>query len=121
MATGRRTDARTPLDLPLADTVPEATAGSSPLDGAGLEQIADEQDRFVLSVDMLLPDADGAVVLDGFAGASITLAASTAIAEQGVVAEDLQAAGQDVSGMTYVALENGVTLYYPAGADITIS
>ena len=120
MAIGQGTDSRTPLELPLAETVPEATAGSPRLDGAGLEQVADEQARFVLPIDSLLPDANGAVVLDGLAGASIDLDASTAVAEQGVVAPHTQVAGQDVSGMTYVTLENGVTLYYPAEADITV-
>ncbi|MEO1250543.1 MAG: hypothetical protein AAFW76_12020, partial [Pseudomonadota bacterium] len=74
----------------------------------------------VLPIEALLPDADGAVVLDDLVGATIDLEASTAVAHQGVVAGDVEAAGRDVSGMAYVALENGVTLYYPPDADITV-
>lgn len=122
MAQGEKGEAKgaMPLDLPLTDTVPEVAGRATALDGAGLEQVTDGQTRFVLPIDALLPDADGAVVLDDLVGASIDLEASTAVAHQGVVAGDVEAAGRDVSGMAYVALENGVTLYYPPEADITV-
>ncbi len=122
MAQGGKGDADgvIPLDLPLTDTVPEIAGRAPALDGAGLEQVADGQTRFVLPIEALLPDADGAVVLDDLVGALIDLEASTAVAHQGVVAGEVEAAGRDVSGMAYVALENGVTLYYPTDADITV-
>lgn len=119
------------LDLPLADTVPVLSpktpeispklAGISPkLDGAGLEQVANVADRLVLPLEALLPDSDGAVVLDDIMSAEIDLAGTVGVTERGIVEANIEAAGRDVTGHAYVALENGVTLYYPPDADIMV-
>lgn len=107
------------LHLPLAETVPD-TGSLAPIpDGAGLEQVAGPDERLVLSLEMLLPDADGAVVLDDMLSAQIDLEDGVGVAGQGIVEAAIEAGGRDVIGLAFVALENGVTLYYPPDADIT--
>lgn len=109
------------LDLPLAETVPD-TGGLVPaLDGAGLEQVAGLGERLVLPIGALLPDADGSIVLDDLMGAQIDLDGSTGVSGRGIVEASIEAAGRDVTGLAFVALENGVTLYFPQGADITVA
>ena len=108
------------LDLPLADTVPDTGHLAAALDGAGLEQVADPGARLVLPMDALLPDADGAVVLEDFGAARIALSGDVGVSGRGIVEASIEAAGQDVAGLAYVALENGVTLYFPPEADIKV-
>lgn len=109
------------LESPLADTVPDIAASTPALDGAGLEQLAEAEMGLVLPIDALLPDDEGSIVFDAIDTAMVDLQGSATVTETGVAPDGAQAAGQDVSGMGYASLDNGVTLYFPAEADFSVS
>lgn len=105
-------DSRPPLESPLlADEpalVPEAAAaGPLPRDGGT---------GITLSVEDLLPADDGSVIFEG--DVDVALTGACGVREAGTAPADARAGGQDVGGYQFLALESGVTLYYPADAPL---
>lgn len=69
-------------------------------------------DAITLSLQDLLPDSEGEVVLENSLGSLIILEGAE-LAEQGILRDaHVTDGGQDVSGMAYARFMDGTTLYY---------
>jgi hypothetical protein len=98
------------------------------IDLAQDDQSANEGEAFptgVAEVELaladLVSDAKGEVVVfndSGFRTMAIRTAA--AVIADGRVQKHATTSGEDVSGFNYVTFDNGVTLYYPEGLDLTV-
>ena len=74
-----------------------------------------------LAVADLVTDANGEVVIFNDSGfRTLALHADSGVVESGRVATHVTAGGEDVSGFNYVTFENGMTVYYPEGLDVTV-
>lgn len=92
------------LELP---AFPLSSNGKESPDSA--EPIAD---AITLSLQDLLPDSEGDVVLENSLGSLIILEGAE-VAEQGILQDaHVTDSGQDVSGMAYARFMDGTTLYY---------
>jgi hypothetical protein len=90
-------------------------------EGAAVEALSggDGDAGITLSVEDLLPAADGSVIFDADVG--VTLTDAGAIRDAGTAPADARAGGQDVGGYQFVALETGLTLYYPPDAPVAFT
>jgi hypothetical protein len=98
------------------------------IDLARDDQSANEGEAFAtgaaeveLALADLVSDAKGEVVVfndSGFRTMAIRTAA--AVIAEGRVQKHVTTSGEDVSGFNYVTFDNGVTLYYPEGLDMTV-
>jgi hypothetical protein len=77
---------------------------------------ADE--ALVLSLEELLPDVEGTVIMLSDAGLPVNLVTDELLAGSGVVGEPVSAGGFDVEGLFYYSFANGLTLY--SDTDIVI-
>jgi hypothetical protein len=69
----------------------------------------------------LVTDADGEVVIFNDSGfRTLALHTDSGVVESGRVATHVTAGGEDVSGFSYVTFENGMTVYYPEGLDVSV-
>lgn len=76
---------------------------------------------FSLSLADLLPDADGAIVIEGDGlDLSIRIMTDEPLVDTGVVATLITATGEDVSGHAFFSFSNGTTLYAPRELDLSI-
>ena len=74
-----------------------------------------------LSLEDLLPDSGGSIVIEGDAGdLSIQLVTDQPVIERGVVDQLVTAAGEDVSGHAFFAFSEGVTVYYPSAMQLSV-
>lgn len=72
-------------------------------------------DLVVLSLDDLLPDPQGEiVVLDDAADGVAIATGGRPITEQGVSEPHVTATGVEVGGLAYCTFSDGLTLYYPS-------
>lgn len=75
-----------------------------------------------LSLDDLLPDANGEVVIIGAAGDShLSIVTEQQVSESGIIDHHVTADGYDVGGLAYHAFESGTTLFYPPDLALTIA
>jgi hypothetical protein len=66
-------------------------------------------------------DANGEVVVFNDSGfRTMAIRAAAAVIADGRVQKHVTTSGDDVSGFNYVTFDNGVTLYYPEGLDLTV-
>ncbi len=75
-------------------------------------------EALVLSLEELLPDVEGAVVMLSDADLPVNLVTDELLAGSGVVGESVSAGGLDVEGLFYYSFANGLTLY--SDTDIVI-
>lgn len=74
------------------------------------------EDGLILTFDDLIVDDDREVLVDAQA-APVSLVTGSLVVGEGIAEGHMTAAGVDVSGLTYVTLENGVTIYYSGHVD----
>ena len=78
-------------------------------------------DAISLSLEDLLPDSGGSIVIEGDGGnLSIQLMTDHPVIEQGVVDQMVTAAGEDVSGHTFYAFGHGLTVYFPSEVQLSV-
>lgn len=115
--------ARRPLENPLTDhaAFPEPVPVPEPgkVDGA-TEQPVPASDAFALNIDDLLPASDGSVIFDADVPVSVELAAGRSVVDSGTAGEAAQAGGVSVAGYRYVALDDGLTLFYPPDSALVV-
>jgi len=83
-----------------------------------LGNAASAEPALVLSLEDLLPDADGTVVMLTDDMLPVNLVTDEPLAGSGVVDGQVSAAGLDVGGLYYYSFANGLTLY--SDTDIVI-
>jgi hypothetical protein len=81
-----------------------------------------EADHITLSLDDLLPDANGEIVVMNPQGQlHLNLVTDLQISESGVADSHFTADGTDVNGLSFFAFEGGMKLYYSHEVEITIA
>ena len=75
-----------------------------------------------LSLDDLLPDANGEIVIMGAEdGFRLSIVTDQRVCDSGVITQHVTADGYDVGGLSYYAFEGGTTLYYSKDLALTIA
>lgn len=97
--------------IPLGDHDGMATAGGQVSGG----------ELLTLSLDDLIPDARGEVVILSDAGHEIVVVTGEPIAQQGFQPSHIMESGHDVSGFAYCTFASGITLFYPASQQLFIT
>jgi hypothetical protein len=100
------------------DAIPLGDRDALPVAG---QSIAPADDLLTLSLDDLIPDARGEVVILSDAGPDIAVVTSEPIAGQGVETAHVTASGLDVSGFSYCTFAGGITLFYPASHRLLVT
>lgn len=79
-------------------------------------------DAIALSLDDLLPDANGNVVLFNDAGVTeMSIVAERPVVDSGIAGEGAGTTGSaDVAGMAYYSFDSGPTLYCPLDLHVSI-
>ncbi len=78
-------------------------------------------DLVVLSLDDLLPDPQGEIVILDDAADGVAIATGgRPIAEQGIAEPHVTATGIDVAGLAYCTFADGLTLYYPSAFKVIL-
>ncbi|MFC4351015.1 hypothetical protein ACFOW6_05610 [Fodinicurvata halophila] len=86
--------------------------------GTNTESAQNPVEAMTLSLQDLLPDSKGEVVLEDSLG-SLILMEGGEVTEQGILEEShVTHGGQDVSGMAYARFADGITLYYDSETTI---
>lgn len=101
------------LELPV---LPASMNGKEPPRTVGVSE-----DTITLSLQDLLPDSEGEVVLEDSLGGLIILEGAE-VAEQGILQDvHVTDGGQDVSGMAYARFMDGTVLYYDPATTVEFS
>jgi len=83
---------------------------------------ADIDDQMILSLNDLLPDSRGDVVLFNEAGPlAVNIISDSRVTESGTADHYVTSAGVDVSGYHFCTFEAGLTIYYPSEIDLLIT
>lgn len=87
-------------------------------DGVGS---SDDMEAPMLTLEQLLPDARGAVVLMNDSHLRYMMVeATSSVVGKGVAGAERTLAGDDVTGFHWFRFANGVTLYYPPDVVLTL-
>jgi hypothetical protein len=79
------------------------------------------EDAVVLTLNDLLPDAHGDIVLHNQAGTfEMAVVTDKPVVDTGVADHHTTADGTDVAGMTYYSFESGPTLYVPSDLHLSV-
>jgi hypothetical protein len=82
----------------------------------------DVEDQMVLSLNDLLPDSRGEVVLFNEAGPlAVNIMTDSRVTETGTADHYVTSAGVDVSGYHFCTFEAGLTIYYPPEIDLLVT
>jgi hypothetical protein len=108
---------QTPLVVQTAPETPAVAtaeaASASPPGGA--------DDAVVLTLNDLLPDPQGDIVLLNHSGTlEMAVLTDKAVVDTGVADHHTTADGTDVMGMTYYSFESGPTLYVPSDLHLSV-
>lgn len=80
-----------------------------------------DADRIVLSLEDMLPDANGEIVVLSQQGQlHLNLMTDLKVCDSGVAASHVMADGLDVHGLSFYAFEGGTKIYYSSDVEITI-
>jgi hypothetical protein len=115
--------ARRPLENPLTDQAAFPEPGKVPEFGKideAAELPSSGSDAFALNIDDLLPASDGSVIFEADVPVSVELAAGRSVVDSGTAGDAAQAAGVSVAGYRYVALDDGLTLFYPPDSALVV-
>ncbi len=86
-----------------------------------LDSLGIGQEQLALSLEDLLPDAEGNVVLFNDAGVTeMAIVTEKTIINSGVAGNETIVEGGDVSGMVYYSFDAGPTLYCPVDVHISV-
>lgn len=78
-------------------------------------------DQLALSLEDLLPDANGNIVLFNDAGLTeMSIVSQLPVIDSGVAGDGSVAGGGDVAGMAYYSFDSGPTLYCPMELHLSI-
>ena len=78
-------------------------------------------DQLALSLEDLLPDANGNVVLFNDAGITeMSIVSERPVVDSGIAGEEAATDIGDVTGMAYYSFDSGPTLYYPLDVHVSI-
>lgn len=89
--------------------------------GAAPDDSSLSEDQLVLSLNELMPDQQGELVLYADDGVPISLLTSEAVAAQGIAESHVTAAGIDVTGLNYLSFTTGITIYFPTELPLTVN
>jgi hypothetical protein len=90
--------------------------------GSGMEPAGTAEEALTLSLEMLLPDAGGEIVLFNESGAlSIAIVTGQRVVGEGSANPHVTASGLDVSGWAFCRFETGTILYYPSDVHLSIT
>jgi hypothetical protein len=94
----------------------------TPTDSETLHLLSPEgPDQLALSLDDLLPDANGNVVLFNDAGVTeMSIVSERPVVDTGIAGEEVAADIGDVTGMAYYSFDSGPTLYCPMDVHVSI-
>ena len=94
----------------------------TPIDSETLISSSTEvPDQLALSLEDLLPDANGNVVLFNDAGVTeMSIISEKPVVNSGIVGEQAAAEVGDVAGMVYYSFDSGPTLYCPLDVHVSI-
>jgi len=82
----------------------------------------DVEDQMILSLNDLLPDSRGEVVLFNEAGPlAVNIMTDSRVTETGTADHYVTSAGVDVSGYHFCTFEAGLTIYYPPEIDLLVT
>ena len=78
-------------------------------------------DQLALSLEDLLPDANGNVVLFNDAGVTeMSIVSEKPVVDSGIAGEQAESEIGDVAGMAYYSFDSGPTLYCPLDVHVSI-
>jgi uncharacterized protein GlcG (DUF336 family) len=77
-------------------------------------------DTVILTLQDLLPDAGGEVVIHGAGVGAVGVSTDQAVTATGTADAHVTVAGEDVSGFRYYQLDSGITLYCPADTSLLL-
>jgi len=101
-----------PAETSIAPVVTTAAPQAAP---------AVSEDAVVLSLNDLLPDPQGDIVLLNQAGTlEMAVVTDKRVVDSGVAEHHTTADGTDVAGMTYYSFESGPTLYVPSDLHVAL-
>ena len=94
----------------------------TPIDSETLISSSTEvPDQLALSLEDLLPDANGNVVLFNDAGVTeMSIISEKPVVNSGIVGEQAAVEVGDVAGMVYYSFDSGPTLYCPLDVHVSI-
>lgn len=82
---------------------------------------AEGPDQLALSLEDLLPDANGNVVLFNDAGVTeMSIISEKPVVDSGIAGEEVAAEVGNVAGMAYYSFDSGPTLYCPLDVHVSI-
>ncbi len=106
----------------------ETSAGPNPIlvggtIGEALAEgpIASRGETLTLTMEDLIPDARGEIVILNETGQDIAVVTADSIAAHGVESSHTTALGMDVSGFSYCTFASGLTIFYPSSQRLLIT
>lgn len=100
-------------EIPLGGHATATSATSGPATPSG--------EFLTLTLEDLIPDARGEVVILSDTGHDIAVVTQQPIASQGVEASHVTAAGLDVTGYGFCTFAEGITLFFPPGQRLFVT
>jgi hypothetical protein len=101
--------------------LPKAVIDLARDDGAAIDREASGAGEGELVLADVVCDANGeAVVFNDSGLRTLAIRTAAAVAAEGRAQKHVTAGGEDVSGLSYITFDNGVTLYYPEGLDLIL-
>ncbi len=107
--------------------VPGITVGDEPIALGGLDapsgvaETSAPAATLSLSLADLIPDAHNEIVILDGSGNNLAVVTDSAVASHGISGDHVTAAGLDVSGFAYCTFVGGVTVFYPATHQLTVT
>jgi hypothetical protein len=74
-----------------------------------------------LSLNELLPDEGGEIVIHNQAGTDVTVLTDDPITDRGIEHDHVTRAGHDVSGFAYCRFTGGITVFYPRSHSLCVT
>lgn len=115
--------AETELDHPIlvGGDIGEATGSGSPFAPVGLLPPGSGEEVLALSLEDLIPDPGGDIVIVNDTGQDIAVVTDLSVADAGIAGQHLTDSGFDVSGFAFCTFESGVTVFYPSTQKLLVT
>ena len=98
---------------------PAASGSGDASAGGGIATVPN--DFLVLSLEDLLPDPRGEVVVFDDVGEGVAIVTDHQVADHGVSPAHITAAGVDVDGFAFFTFDTGLTVYYPNSLKLIVA
>lgn len=114
--------AETELNHPIlvGGDIGEASGITVPYAPAGLA-FAGGEELLALSLEDLIPDPGGDIVIVNDTGQNIAVVTDQSVADAGIAGQHLTDSGFDVSGFAFCTFESGVTVFYPSTQKLLVT